>query len=95
MVDATFNKANRKLYLLKKIRPYITNGVAAQVDKTHALPMLDYADFITDSCIKSKVKNLDKIQKRAIHVIDNKSIHGLNYEQLLNVYNLQPLIRRR
>ena len=49
--------------------------------------MLDYADFITDSCVKSKVKNLDKIQKRAIHVIDNKSNHGLNYEQLLNVYN--------
>ena len=95
MIDATFNKANRKLYLLKKIRPYITNGVAAQVYKTHVLPMLDYADFLTDSCIKSKVKNLDKIQKRAIHVIDNKSNHGLNYEQLLNVYNLQPLIRRR
>ena len=95
MVDATFNKANRKLYLLKKIRPYITNGVAAQVYKTHVLPMLDYADFITDSCIKSKVKNLDKIQKRAIHVIDNKSNHDLNYEQLLHVYNLQPLIRRR
>ena len=73
----------------------ITNGVAAQVYKTHVLPMLDYADFITDSCIKSKVKHLDKIQKRAIHIIDNKSNHGLNYEQLLNVYNLQPLIRRR
>ena len=57
MVDPTFNKANRKLYLLKKFRPYITNGVAAQVYKTHVLPMLDYADFITDLCIKSKVKN--------------------------------------
>ena len=85
MVEATSNKANRKLYLHKKIRPYITNWVAAQVYKTHVLPMLDYADFLTDSCIKSKVKNLDKIQKRAIHVIDNKSNHGLNYEQLLNV----------
>ena len=73
MVDATFDKANRKLYLLKKIRPYITNGVAAQVDKTHVLPMLDYADFITDSCIKSKVKTLGKIQKRAIHVIDMRA----------------------
>ena len=51
--------------------------------------------IVTDSCIKSKVKILDKIQKRAIRVIDNKSNHGLNYEQLLNVYNLQPLIRRR
>ena len=28
MIDSTFNKANRKVYLLKKIRPYITGEIA-------------------------------------------------------------------
>ena len=50
MLDCIYNKANRKLYMLKRcIRPYINNGVASLVYKTHVLPMLDYADFLVDS----------------------------------------------
>ena len=31
MIDSTFNKANRKVYLLKKIRPYITQEIANRI----------------------------------------------------------------
>ena len=41
MIDSTFNKANRKVYLLKKIRPYITREIANRIYKTCILPILD------------------------------------------------------
>ena len=50
-----YNKANRKVYMLKHIRPLITNSVAALVHKTHVLPMLDYGDFLVNSGKLSKI----------------------------------------
>ena len=61
MLDCMFNKANRKLYMLKRIRPYISNYVANLVYKTHVLPMLDYADFMLDSGKTSKTTRLDNL----------------------------------
>ena len=95
MVENTFSKANKKLYLLKKIRPYITCSIANTVYKTHVLPILDYADFLIDSCIKRKVGTLDQIQKRAVHTIDGKTNFGQSFEGLMNIYGLRPLIKRR
>ena len=54
-VDAMYNKANRKLYSLKNIRPYITNGVASLIYKTCVRPVMEYADFLVDSCNKQPV----------------------------------------
>ena len=42
MLDYMYNKAHKKLYILKRIHPFITNSVAALVYETHVLPMLDY-----------------------------------------------------
>ena len=41
MAESTFSKANKKLYLLKKIRPYISCAVAHRVYKSHVLPIFD------------------------------------------------------
>ena len=49
MIDSSHNKANRKVYLLKRIQPYISVEVANQIYKTCILPILDYADFLIDS----------------------------------------------
>ena len=49
MIDTTHNKANRKLYLFEKRRPYISRWVANQIYKICNLPILDYADFLVDS----------------------------------------------
>ena len=37
MIDSTFNKANRKVYLLKKIRPYITREIANRIRLVYCL----------------------------------------------------------
>ena len=71
MLDNMFNKANRKLYMLERIRPYVTSSTANLVYKTHVLPMLDYADFIVESGRTDKIERLNNLQKRAVHVISS------------------------
>ena len=48
-VHNTYVKANRKLFTLTKIRPYITQGVSALIYKQVILPILDYANFLAES----------------------------------------------
>ena len=55
---------NRKVYLLKKIRPYITREIANRIYKTCTLPILVYADFLVDSGGVSFIGKLDTIKKR-------------------------------
>ena len=49
MIDTMYNKANRKLYSLKNICPYITNSVASLIYKTCVRPVMEYLDFLVDS----------------------------------------------
>ena len=95
MAESTFSKANKKLYLLKKIRPYISCAVANRVYKSHVLPIFDYADFLIDSCRQTTIDSFVRLQKRAVHTIDYKTHHGMTYAQLLDLYGLMSLAERR
>ena len=56
---------------------------------------MEYADFLTDSCNKVKTSKLDRIQKRALKIID-QSIHKDNTrDELLVMYGLEELEVRR
>ena len=83
ILNSMFNKANRKLYMLKRIRPYITNHIANLVYKTHVLPMMDYADFLVDSGRMEKIDRLENLQKRGVKLIDNKLHRGLDLNEHL------------
>ena len=91
MAKSTFTKASKELYLLKKIRPYISCAVANRVYKSHVLPIYDYADFLIDSCRQTTVDSFGRLQKCAVHTIDYKTHHGMTYEQLLDLYGLMSL----
>ena len=95
MLDSMYSKANRKLYLLKRIRPFITNTVVNLVYKTHVLPMFDYADLLVESRKTEKIERLDSIQKRAINIIDCKINQGMNEQELMDLYGLQTLAKRQ
>ena len=95
MLDCMYNKANRKLYMLKRIRPYITSTIANLVYKTHVLPMLDYADFLAESGKAAKIERLETLQKRAVKLIDNKANRALDTTQLMTMYGLDSLSKRR
>ena len=95
MLNITYNKANRKLYMLKRIRPYINCSTANLVYKTYVLPMMDYADFLIESGRKENTDRLDNLQKRALKLIDNKTNRGLDMDQLMNIYYIHSLTERR
>ena len=82
-IDTTHNKANRKVYLLKKIRPYISRLIANQIYKTCIFHILDYTDFLVDS---GNVYNIDKfnsVQKRCLRINDNGQSHRATIDELM------------
>ena len=95
MIDTIYNKANRKLYSLKNIRPYITKSVANLIYKTCIRPVMEYADFLIDSCNKRVTDRLVRIQKRAVKIIDQARHKECTYEELLVHYNIEDLVLRR
>ena len=71
MVYSMYNKANHKLNIFKLLRPYdISNSVANLIYKICVRPIMEYADFLVDSCSKLKTDKLDQIQKRGVEIID-------------------------
>ena len=94
-VNDAYLKANRKIFTLKKIRPYITSSVAGLIYKQFVLPLLDYADFLFESAPKRATDQLDKLQRRALKIIDSGKHRNYNDKALENVYLLKPLAHRR
>ena len=95
MIDTTHNKANRKVYLLKKIRPYVSRWLANQIYKTCILPILDYADFLVDSGNFYNIDKFNSIQKRCLRIIDNGQTHGATIHELMGQYRHTELVDRR
>ena len=92
VVHNTYIKASKKLFTLSKIRPYISQQIAALIYKQFVLPILVYADFLFDSTVKRELNLLDKIQERALTLIGQGQINNKVVE---NKYALEPLIARR
>ena len=56
---------------------------------------MEYADFLVNSCTKAKTEKLERIQKRAVKVIDHAEHRGTKYSDLLVLHGLDALERRR
>ena len=95
IIDTTHNKANRKVYLLKKMRPYISRWVANRIYKTCILPILDYADFLVDSENLYNIDKFNSIQKRRLRIIYNGLSHGATIDELMGQYGHTELVDRR
>ena len=63
--------------------------------KTCLRPILEYADFLIDSCTQLRIEKLDGIQKRSVKIIDGYKHRGMKYENLLALYGLEHLGLRR
>ena len=94
-VHSTYVKANRKLFTLRRIRPYITQRVAALIYKQFVLPILDYANFLVDSAPVKEIKLLDKLQERAIKQIRYDAHRTVSLQAIMDRYNIVPLKERR
>ena len=87
-VHNTYVKANKNLFTLLKIRPYISQSTAALIYKQFILPILDYVEFMFESTVKRELEMLDKVQARAIPLIRYVDASGASMER---VYSIIPL----
>ena len=69
-VSNVYKKASIKIYMLSKIRRYITTHAATLIYKQTILPYLDYASFVMDSAHQYSLALIDKVQKRGIRLIE-------------------------
>ena len=91
-VHNTYIKANKKLFTLRKIRPYFTQRIAALIYKQSVRPILDYADFLFDSTVKLELDLLDRIQERVLALI---GWGQMNNREIENIYTIELLRARR
>ena len=91
MVDNIYKKRQPETVHVELIRPYITNGIVCLIYKTCLRPILEYADFLIDSCTQLRIEKLDGIQKRSVKIIDGYKHRGMKYEDLLVLYGSEHI----
>ena len=79
-------QVEQKLFVLRKIRNYISKFAAISIYKQMILPIFDFAGFMLTACMLGQKRELRKLQNRDIrtcllyHRRDHISIHRLHTE---------------
>ena len=85
-----------KVYMLRKLRKYLTYNAAVQIYKQTILPILDYPGFIILACNRDKKSDLQIIQNDVLRFCENKCVRDkIPIEQLHKTANLVSLEQRR
>ena len=85
---------SHKLYLLSRIRKYITTGQSIAIYKSKVVPYFDYGDIFLININQKSVDKLQKLQNRALRIClarDGRS----NVNELHNNCNINKLRQRR
>ena len=90
-------KTNSKIGILSNIQHYISETTATRIYKSMIRPHLDYIDFVIDSASTDRIRELDNLQKKAVHRIEYSLApeNRKHIETLLNKYNIEELKTRR
>ena len=93
-ISKIMKSVSHKLYLLNKIRPYLTESASINLYKAMILPYFDYADVIYDGATNTHLKKLQNIQNRALRLC-LKERQALSISDLHNKCKLGTLQNRR
>ena len=67
-VNNVIQSAAHKMYMLGKIRPYITNNACIQIYKSMILPYIDYGDIIYASTNQLNLRKIQSLQNRCLKI---------------------------
>ena len=81
-ITNTIKMASHKVYLLTKIRPYLTDKACLNVYKTMVLPYIEYGDIIYGGTNVSLLIKLQRIQNRGLKL----SLNLLSSTNTLDVH---------
>ena len=87
-VEIICNKASKRLRLLSRIRPYLTQKDAKCVYNCLIQPISNYTDTVWGELSNGCGKNLQRLQNRAAHIIQNRSTTDETF-QMLGWINLE------
>ena len=90
----TMRMVAHKLYLLSRIRKYITIGQSIAIYKSKVVPYFDYGDIFLKNISQKTLDKLQKLQNRALRIClaqDGRS----NVNDLHNTCNINKLEQRR
>ena len=86
---------SHKLFLLTKVRRFLTQVAAERVYKTMILPYFDYADIIYEACTHDKLVKLQRLQNRSLRCIAGPDYMNFSTDDLHKRFNLCKLATRR
>ena len=90
----TMRMVAHKLYLLSRIRKYITIGQAIAIYRSKVVPYFDYGDIFLMDINQKTIDKMQKLQNRALRIclaLDGRS----NVDDMHNTCNINKLIQRR
>ena len=65
---SVYRKAERKIYMLGKLRYFIDKSTALLIYKQAVLPYFDYGVFLLVSCNQGQKKDLQTLQNNALRI---------------------------
>ena len=77
------------------MRKYITSDIACLIYKQTILPLSDYADLVVVLGPPDKISRLQKMQDRAVRIINDGMHRNLDVYVIANLFSLTPLKLRR
>ena len=86
---------SHKLYLLSRIRKYITKSACICIFKTMVLSLIEYGDIIYAGSSQNNVDKLSKLFYRGLRICDNSNINRLTKNLLCKDCYISPLETRR
>ena len=90
----TMRMVSYKLYLLSRVRKYITIGQSIAVYKSKVVPYFDYGDIFLSNISVKTVDKLQKLQNRALRICLARNGRS-NVNDLHNTCNVNKLTHRR
>ena len=90
-INKSVGKANKKLFIIYKLRKCLSKKTTALVYKQLVRPHLEYCDFLIDGNLKKHIDKFDRVQKRALRTINyGQEIHN-TYAETMRQYDIQSL----
>ena len=94
-INKSVGKANKKLYMIYKIRKCLSKKTTALLYKQLVRPHLEYCDFLIDSSLKKHIEKFDRVKKRALRTINYGQKMHKTYAETMLEYAVQHLHVRR
>ena len=68
-INKCVKNANKKVFMVSKLRRCLTNKTTSMLYKQLVRPHLEYCDFLVDSSLKRNVAKYDKVKKKEHYVL--------------------------